>query len=77
MMLIYKIVTLLATIVFIVWAINEPGYESIGGALVSFGALVAVFFIDEKRKSAAQSQTVAAGGKGIQVGGDANNSTFH
>jgi hypothetical protein len=76
-MLIYKLLTILSTIVFTAWAINEPGYESIGGAIASFGALVAVFFIDEKRKSAAQSQSVAAGGKGIQVGGDANNSTFH
>jgi hypothetical protein len=76
-MLIYKLLTIIAAILTAVWAVNKPDYDSITAAVIAFGTLVAVFFVDQKRKSPEQSQNVAAGGKGIQIGGNAKNNTFN
>lgn len=76
-MFLYKLVTIIASILTAAWAVNKPAYDSITAAVIAFGSLVAVFFVDQKRKAPEQSQNVAAGGKGIQIGGDSNNNTFN
>jgi FtsH-binding integral membrane protein len=76
-MLLFKLLTLVAAILAAAWAINRPGYDSITAAVTAFAALVGVVFIERKRKLPNQSQTVGAGGKGIQIGGDSNNNTFN
>jgi hypothetical protein len=71
-MLIFKIATLATFMVTATWAFNKPDYDSISAAIAALAAVAAVFFVAEKRKASGQSQTVEAGGIGIQAGRDAN-----
>lgn len=72
-MLFYKVITILILIVTSAWAINQPSYESIAAALGGLAAFIVVFYIDQKKKASDNpSQTIEAGGTGIQAGRDAN-----
>jgi len=72
-MFLYKSITILILVITSAWAINQPEYESIAAGLGALAAVIVVFYIDRKRNSSSTpSQTIEAGGTGIQAGRDAN-----
>lgn len=70
-MLILKTLAALAFIGSIVWFIAQPDYEPAIAVVTSLSALIGLWGHDKtRRKHARQSQNVAAGGIGVQAGGD-------
>jgi len=44
------LITIIATILFSLWFINEPSYEPAIGFILSAGTLLSTFFIDHKKR---------------------------
>lgn len=70
-----RIVKVLAGIAFlgsVVWLIAQPDYEPAIAVVTSLSTLVGAIFIERRRETdhAAQTQTVGAGGVGVQAGRD-------
>jgi len=66
----YKMITFLAFVASLVWAVKKPDYDSVAAAIVALAAFVGVFYVGERKQQARQIQEVGAGGIGIQAGRD-------
>lgn len=71
----YKIVSFIAFVACLTWAIAKPAYDSITAAIIAFSTLIGLFYKSSTDKNSSQKQNVEAGSIGIQAGGNvsANN----
>lgn len=53
----------------LMWAIVNPGYDSIAASMAALAAFIGAFFLKNEHKSSTQVQNVS-GGVGIQASGD-------
>lgn len=68
-MLIYRFFAGVAFFSACAWVIAKPGWDSASAAMAALAAFVATFLLPKKR-AATQTQTVGAGGIGVQAGGN-------
>lgn len=77
-MLTIKLLAGFAFIGSIVWFVSEPNYEPAIAIASSLSALLAALIGERRVKQrAAQNQSVAQSGMGIQAGGDVNIGRIH
>ena len=70
-MLIVKVLAGIAFAGSVIWLIAQPDYEPAIAVVTSLSALIGAIFVERRNAArAAQTQTVGAGGVGVQAGGD-------
>jgi hypothetical protein len=68
-MLYLQILSGIALIVSVLWAVAKPGYDSMLAVVVSFSGLLGLF-VANKKKSPQLRQSVSKSSVGVQAGGD-------
>jgi hypothetical protein len=65
-----KVLSVIALVVSVGWAIAAPGFEPVLAVVVSLSALVSTFVIERRSARLRQRQAVSGSSVGVQAGGD-------